>query len=56
MNKVTIATVNFQRKPYAQPQIKVAEINCASIICTSDDSEEQTEGYEDGDTSGWYNN
>ena len=35
MNKETIATADFQRKPYAKPQIKVVEIVGADIICTS---------------------
>lgn len=54
MNKGPIAAVDFQRKPYAQPQIDVVEIKSVSLVCTSGEHEEQTEGYEDGDTSGWY--
>ncbi len=36
MNKETITTADFQRKPYAKPRIKVAVIEGADIICTSD--------------------
>ena len=35
MNKETITTADFQRKPYAKPLIKVVEIGGADIICTS---------------------
>ena len=35
MNTETIAAADFKRKPYAKPQIRVAEIGGADIICTS---------------------
>ena len=35
MNKETIAAADFQRKPYAQPQMKVVEIDQESLICES---------------------
>lgn len=38
MNKETITTADFQRKPYAKPRIKVVEIEGADIICTSTES------------------
>ena len=49
MNKETIAATDF-KKPYAKPLMTVVEIGRADIICTSG----TTEGYGDGDTSGWY--
>ena len=36
MNKETIAAADFQRKSYAKPRIKVAVIEGADIICTSE--------------------
>ncbi len=35
MNKKTFTAADFQRKPYAKPQINVVEIEGAEIICTS---------------------
>ena len=35
MNKETITTADFQRKPYAKPRVKVAVIKRTNIICTS---------------------
>ena len=35
MKKTTIAAADFQRKPYAQPQMKVVEIDQESLICQS---------------------
>ena len=37
MKKTTIAGADFQRKPYAQPQMKVVEIDQESLICQSPD-------------------
>lgn len=52
MNKETIAATDFQRKPYAMPQMKLVKINQADIICTSPSA--QNEEYEDGNTEGWF--
>ena len=41
-----------KKKTYLAPEVKVVEIEQTDIICQSGD----TEGYNEGDTSGWYNN
>ena len=43
MNKETIATADFQRKPYSKPRIKVVEFRGADIICTSGASTQSLE-------------
>ena len=43
MNKETITTADFQRKPYAKPQMKVVEIKDADIICTSTEKLDEEE-------------
>lgn len=43
MNKVSIVATDFQRKPYAEPQIKVVEIKGADMICTSGETEKLEE-------------
>ena len=35
MNKETFTVADFQRKPYAQPQIKVVEIESAELLSGS---------------------
>lgn len=48
--KKTASTATDFKKSYAKPLMTVVEIGRADIICTSG----TTEGYDDGDTSGWY--
>ena len=43
MKKTTIAAADFQRKPYAKPQMKVVEIKDADIICTSTEKLDEEE-------------
>ena len=47
MKKTTIAAADFQRKPYAQPQMKVVEIDQESLICQSPGASTQSLDEED---------
>ena len=47
MKKTTIAAADFQKKTYAQPQMKVAEIDQESLICQS--QEDNTEELDEED-------
>ncbi len=49
MNKKTIPAADFQRKTYAKPRIKVAVIEGADIICTSEKASTQSLNEEDFD-------
>ena len=40
-----------ERQAYVPASVKVIETSVQRVICTS-----PNEGYDDGDTSGWYNN
>ena len=40
-----------ERQVYVPASVKVIETSVQRVICASDN-----EGYNDGDTSGWYNN
>ena len=51
MNKETIAAADFQRKPYAQPQMKVVEIDQESLICQSPGASTQSLEEDDFDWS-----
>ena len=59
MKKTTIAAADFQKKTYAQPQMKVAELDMESLICQSPSEpapQSSNEEYEEESTSGWFNN
>ena len=40
-----------ERQAYVPASVRVIETSVQRVICASDN-----EGYNDGDTSGWYNN
>ena len=40
-----------ERQAYVPASVKVIETSAQRVICASDN-----EGYNDGNTSGWYNN
>lgn len=42
MNKTTIPAAAFQKKTYAQPQIKVVEIESAELLSGSGDASTQS--------------
>lgn len=42
-----------EEKKYVAPEVRVIDIAANALICTS--ASAQSEGYEDGDITGWYN-
>lgn len=48
MNIKPIAAMDFQKKPYAKPQLRVVEIKGADIICTSGQDLDYDDRYRNG--------
>ena len=44
-----------EENKYMSPEVRVIVFEASALICTSVTPSAQSEGYEDGDTTGWYN-
>ena len=48
--------MKIKESSYVAPTAKIVEIKAQAIICASQMTSSQTEGYEEGSTEGWFDN